>query len=241
MRNIFNLDNRLEACANMVDRGKKFIDVGTDHAYLPIWLILSGIIDEAIAVDVREEPLKKAKNNIIKYGLEDKIKTIKTDGLNDISKEDCENIVIAGMGADTIISIIENACWLKECKNLKLILQPMTAAERLRRYLSKNNYNICKEVVVESNSKVYNVMEVKIGKSEYLKDVYPYVGKIFETYPVTYIQKEATLIYVEKEILNLSNRVKGLKIRNKEKEAIFLSEVIKKIEKEKELYCEYNI
>ena len=85
MRNIFNLDKRLEICANMVDSGKKFIDIGTDHAYLPIWLVLNGIIDEAIAADIREEPLKKAKKNIIKYGLQDKIKTIKTDGLNNIN------------------------------------------------------------------------------------------------------------------------------------------------------------
>lgn len=241
MRNIFNLDKRLEICANMVDSGKKFIDIGTDHAYLPIWLVLNGIIDEAIAADIREEPLKKAKKNIIKYGLQDKIKTIKTDGLNNINKDDCENIVIAGMGADTIISIIDNAYWLKECKNLKLILQPMTAAERLRRYLSKNNYNIYKEIAVESNSKVYSVMEVKIGKSEYLKDIYPYVGKIFETSPVNYSQKKATLTYSEKEILNLLNRIKGLKVKNEVKKANFLNEIIKKIEKEKELYCEYNI
>lgn len=236
-----NLNNRLKLCADMVIKGKMVIDIGTDHAYLPIWLVLNNVVDGAIAIDLREEPLKRAVANIEKYKLEAKIKTRISNGFENINPVECETVVIAGMGGETIALILDNAAWIKECKDLKLILQPMKSAEKLRRYLLDNGYYVLKEKAVESNEKFYSVMDVRIGTKSENNLIYPYVGKIFSDPPMSAQEKYATIKYSQKEIVNLTNRLKGLKINGKNSEAAELNLIINEIKKEVERYNDYCI
>jgi len=93
----FSIDERLSLCASFVRPGARLADIGTDHGYLPIRLSLDGKIESAVAADVRVKPLKSAESNIQKYGVTN-IKTVLSDGLQNISPEDAYDIVIAGMG-----------------------------------------------------------------------------------------------------------------------------------------------
>ena len=132
----FSIDERLSLCASFVRPGTRLADIGTDHGYLPIRLSLDGKIESAVAADIRVKPLKSAESNIQKYGVTN-IKTVLSDGLQNISPEDAYDIVIAGMGGELIAAIIENTPWICE-GNRRLILQPMTRADSLR------SFSLCK-------------------------------------------------------------------------------------------------
>ena len=129
------LDDRMMSAASFVNRGDVVADVGTDHGYLPIYLILSGIIPFAVASDIREGPLGRARKNARKYGVDQKMKFELSDGLAFL-EDGCpvDDIIICGMGGETIISIIEASDYPKK-SGVRLILQPMTKAFELREYL----------------------------------------------------------------------------------------------------------
>ena len=105
------LTNRLLLCAEMVSENKKTVDVGTDHAYLPIWLTLNNKINFALACDVKTGPLKNADKNIRKYDLENIIKTRISDGLKNVNEAEAEQIIIAGMGGNIISNILDECKW----------------------------------------------------------------------------------------------------------------------------------
>ena len=151
------LDERLSLCAEFVRQGAKTADIGTDHAYLPVYLVQSGRTDFAVAADVRVGPLENARGNIAESGLENKIKTVLSDGLEKISPDEAEDIVIAGMGSELMIRIIEAAPWLRDSTK-HLILQPMTRAEQLREYLCRRGFRIESEKACISCKKTYSVM-----------------------------------------------------------------------------------
>lgn len=161
------LGNRLELCFNMIEKGMTVCDVGTDHGYLACELVKRGICDLVIASDINEGPLSAAKKNIAEYGYEDKIPAILSDGLEKIAdskyadKINC--VVIAGMGGETIIDILEKN--LDFSAGCTLILQPMTRESMLRKWLYKNGFEITKEEAVSDGKKVYVVLKaVYIGK-----------------------------------------------------------------------------
>ena len=110
------LDGRLKMCFDMVSGEGIACDVGTDHAYLAIELIKSGKCKKVIASDVKSGPLVSAKANIEKYGVLENIEIVRSDGLEDISLNGVTDIVIAGMGSETIVSILENKKELNEIK-----------------------------------------------------------------------------------------------------------------------------
>lgn len=172
------LDERLALCASFVRRDKKIADVGTDHAYLPIWLVKQGITYSAVAADIRVGPLKNAENNIAENGLSDRIQTVLSDGLEKISPDEADDIVIAGMGGELMIKIIESAPWLKNNEK-RLILQPMTRAEELREYLCTAGFCIMEEKACISCKKSYSVMLCCYdGKVRECDDIYRYVGDL---------------------------------------------------------------
>ena len=151
------LGARLETCAGFVREGKIPADVGTDHAYLPIWLVQTGKVPEAYATDINEDPIKTARCNIASRGLSEKIKAFTTDGLEKIPYNEVDDIIIAGMGGDNIAAILSGAEWLKD-KRYRLILQPMTRASRLREYLFSNGFDIISEKAVREAGKIYTVI-----------------------------------------------------------------------------------
>ena len=126
----FALDARLHAAAQMIRPQSRVVDVGTDHAYLPVWLVKREICREATGVDINEKPLQKARRTVEKYRVEDRVHLVLSDGLKGVAPDGFDDIVIAGMGGESIADIIENAEWLKNPQK-RLILQPMTNAHRL--------------------------------------------------------------------------------------------------------------
>ena len=175
---LFSLDGRLSVCASLVRQGAKIADVGTDHAYLPVWLALNGRISSAVASDIREKPLQSGAENVEKYGCGDIVKTRLSNGLDEISADEADDIVIAGMGGELIADIISRAPWLKD-KSKRLILQPMTKAHTLREYLCKAGFEIESETPCAHAGKFYTVMLAGYrGDATQKPPVYYYAGKL---------------------------------------------------------------
>ena len=152
------ISDRLLACANFVGRGDRVADIGCDHGYLSIYLLTNGIASSCIASDVKEAPLQSAMRNARKFGVANKIEFHLSDGVQNIPQDfDC--MVCAGMGADTMVHILESAPWLKDEK-YTLILQCQSKTPMLRRYLSENGWRIYQEAVLRDGRFLYTVMEV---------------------------------------------------------------------------------
>lgn len=151
------LDARLSAVAEMVRSGTRFADIGTDHAYLPAYLLLEGKIQYAVCSDLRKGPLKNAEETVQKYGLLDKVDLRLSDGLDNFKNGEVNEIAVAGMGGLLISEFIERTDWLKN-SDVHLILQPMTHAEDLRKILYQNGFYIEKEVAVKDKDKFYIIL-----------------------------------------------------------------------------------
>ena len=155
------ISDRLLACAGFVAPGDRVADIGCDHGYLSIHLLLSGIATSAIASDVKEQPLLSAVRNAERYGVRSKMEFYLSDGVRSIPR-DFDSMVCAGMGADTMVSILEAAPWLKNEK-YRLILQCQSKTPMLRKYLSDNGYSITKESVLRDGRFLYTVMDVRFA------------------------------------------------------------------------------
>ncbi|MDD3346441.1 class I SAM-dependent methyltransferase [Oscillibacter sp.] len=156
------LTPRLRLLADWVPPGAKLADVGTDHAYLPVWLLLHGRVRCAIAGDLRPGPLERARQTGARYGAE-LIDFRLCDGLSAIAPEEADTIVIAGMGGETIAAILAAAPWTRSGRHT-LLLQPMTKAEELRRFLAENGYSITREALVRDRGTLYPVLEATAGE-----------------------------------------------------------------------------
>lgn len=151
------LDNRLKKIAELVSGEGIACDVGTDHAYLAAELINSGKCSKVIASDVKEGPLDSARNTVEKYGIQDKVELVLSDGLDNVDLTGVTDIVIAGMGGETIAEIIGNSSADKP-ENVRFILQPMTKVELLRKKLYEYQYEITGEYAVEDKDKIYVII-----------------------------------------------------------------------------------
>lgn len=152
------ISKRLLACCGFVAPGERVADIGCDHGYLSIYLLTQGIARSVIAADIREQPLLSAVRNAQKFGVRDRIEFYLSDGVRSIPR-DFDTMVCAGMGADTMISIIEAAPWLKRSA-YRLILQCQSKSHMLRRYLSEHGWRITEESVLRDGRFLYTVMEV---------------------------------------------------------------------------------
>ena len=161
----FKLSKRLSAAASFVRDGAVCADIGTDHAYIPISLVLEGRVKYAIASDINEGPILNAKENIVKYGLSDRITTRISDGLNGIEEYRPDSIVICGMGGELIARIINDCEYVKQ-KGIQLILQPMTSIADLREYLS-HGFKIYDEDIVYDADKLYQIICAEYDGKEY--------------------------------------------------------------------------
>lgn len=153
-------------------------DIGTDHAYLPIWLIKNGIVKSALACDINEGPLNAGKNDVESYSLSDKITLRLSDGLKEVKENEADDIVIAGMGGELIVKILSECEWAKN-KDKHFILQPMTKAEVLIKYLYENGFEIIKQKACECLGKHYTVMLVEYtGNAVSITPEFSYLGKL---------------------------------------------------------------
>lgn len=208
-RPLFKLGARLEACALFVREGTSLADIGTDHAYLPVWLIKTGRISRAVAADIRTGPLEAAARNAEKYGVSLELRL--SDGLRNISPEEAEDVVIAGMGGELIARIVGETDWLRNPRK-RLILQPMSSVEELRHGLSELGFEVLEERAVTDSGKVYSAFAAHyIGRKPETELCFPVMGKIAPG-------GEASRRYAEKVLKSLQNRAAGLEHEGKRRE-----------------------
>lgn len=156
------LSRRLQTVARLVPQCRCMADIGTDHAYVPIWCVRHDICQTALACDVRPGPLQIAAKGIGVYQLEDRIATRLSDGLEALLPGEADVIVIAGMGGLLIADILERGLAVLQ-PDTHLILQPMTAIEELRWFLYQHGFQVLDEHVVQEEDKFYNLLEVCLG------------------------------------------------------------------------------
>lgn len=152
------LSKRLQVCCDFVAPGDRVADIGCDHGYLAIHLLLEGLASSVIAADINKMPLETAVRNAAKFGVQDNITFCLSDGAKSIPR-DFNTLVCAGMGADTMISILTAAPWLRSSQ-YRLILQCQSKTAFLRQYLSENGWRIKEERVLRDGRFLYTVMNV---------------------------------------------------------------------------------
>ena len=156
------LPPRLQAIADWIPSGARMVDIGTDHGYLPVWLLQEGKIQSAVATDIGEQPLQRARDSAQRYGVAMSFR--QCDGLAAISPFEVDTVSIAGMGGETIIHILQAAPWTKE--EVTLLLQPMSKPELLRRWLAENGYRITRERLVLDRGLIYPILQCIGGTME---------------------------------------------------------------------------
>ena len=162
---LVKLSKRLLTVANMVTKGNVVADIGTDHGYLPIYLVQNNISDHVIAMDVNKGPLNKAFHNIEQLHLESKIDIRLSDGLDNLEKNEANTVTICGMGGKLIAKILESGKD-KISQDIELILSPQSEIQLFREYLLLNKYRIMKEDMLIDDSKFYVIIKCKLDAVE---------------------------------------------------------------------------
>lgn len=217
------INDRLLTAVPFVRSGMRFCDIGTDHAYLPIYLIKNGKIDHAIAADINKGPLDKADENICKYGLRDQIDTVLSDGLRKISSDSVDDIAVFGMGGELIVKIIDEAPWVQN-EGIRLILQPMTHPEKVREYLASNGYRIIGEALSLDRGKIYQTICAE----------YDGVPRSFDAFVLQYgeyiLEKDEELLHLlmENDKKKLIRKIDGKQEGNED--ASFETQMLNEIE-----------
>jgi tRNA (adenine22-N1)-methyltransferase len=168
------VSNRIKTIASLVDAKDSILDIGTDHALLPIFLIKNNIISIADGSDISNKVLSNAKENVFKYNLEDKINLYLSDGVKQIDISKYNTLIITGMGFSTIKNIIDNA----DLKHIdKLIIQSNNNLDELRKYLNEISFSIVDETCLKDKDINYDIIVSHKGKQslseqEYMCGIY---------------------------------------------------------------------
>lgn len=205
-----SLSKRLNAVASLVKLGSSVADVGTDHGYIPVYLVENKISPFVVAMDINEKPLASCKSLVKNEGFEDVILTRLSNGLEKLDRGECDTVIIAGMGAELIVDILSKCDFVNE---LHLILQPMTHPEIARKYLYDNGFEINNDFIVTDAKHSYSIFD-----ANYTGEITPKVQKDYFLGNITdFSQKEYFL-----HLLNY--------LKNKSKSGADLSDVISAVE-----------
>lgn len=205
-----SLSERLYAVASLVKQGSTVADIGTDHGYIPVYLVKNGVIANAVAADINEGPLSSCKALVEQEELCDAIKVRLSDGLKGISDDEYDTIIIAGMGGELICDILSNG---SNIKDKHIILNPMTHPELAREFLYSNGFEIDNDIIVNDGRHYYSVFDASFKGSTAPKSRADYyLGNISD-----FSKKE----YFE-HLINY--------LRNKEKSGVDYSDVIGALE-----------
>lgn len=223
---------RLLTVANMVSKSVSVADIGTDHAYVPVYLILNDIADKAIAMDINEGPLTRADENIKKFSLSNRIKTRLSDGLKELENNEADTVVIAGMGGILINTILNHdKDRLSSVKNY--ILQPMTAVEETRKYLADNGFEIVDEALAKEDEKIYTVINATPGAMKIDNEVNYYIGECLirkrDKILPEYIKGK---IYEYEKAVSSMKNAQNLETKKKEEHFLYLISEFKKLQEE---------
>lgn len=174
------LKARLKAIGDFVMPGNIVADIGTDHAYLPIYLIEQGITQTALACDVHLGPYNAAKRAVRQAGLEERIAVRLGDGLTVLAPGEAETVVIAGMGGATMVDILTGKPEVTVAVK-QLVLQPMNAAKNLRLWLVESGWEIVQEDLVFDEGRLYEIICAGPGKQTFVEEIFYEVGpKLWE-------------------------------------------------------------
>lgn len=186
----------------MVRPGSVVCDVGTDHAYLPSYLILNGICPSALACDIGKGPLENARSSAEHYRIADRIRLRLSDGLDEVEPFEAEDVVICGMGGTLMTRILERAYWLKDCRK-HLVLQPMTHGEDVRRFLIENGFEIQHERTCMDDGRIYAALSARYsGEHKSYGAGFPYYGLLIRGKSPTdkaYVKKQYERVIKRKE------------------------------------------
>ncbi len=222
------LKGRLKAIAEKIPLCETLADIGTDHAFIPLYAVQKSVCKRAIAADVKSGPVEIASGNVKRYGCEKLIETRLGSGLEPLKECEADVIVIAGMGGILIAEIIEKS--LAKAKTAKvLILQPMNMVEVLRKWLYENGFEVLDETLAEESEKIYNILSVRwTGVPKVLESFYHYLGyellqkqdELFKRYALNKLgllkkkingmQKAAAPSEDLKELVDLKNRLEAI-------------------------------
>ena len=217
------LSRRLQAVADLlcesepVDADSVIADIGTDHGYIPIYLVQNHRCKKVFAMDVNKGPLKRAKEYIASYQLEEFIETRLSDGVSSLQVGECDAVIVAGMGGALTVKILtEGDAVFRSLKTF--VLQPQSELFKVRRYLSENGYRIVAEDMVLEDGKFYPMMRVEVGKDTYDQLIELYYGRLLlaSKHPVLkqFLEKE---LQVKTEIWEHLKDVDSEQIANRKK------------------------
>jgi len=157
---LIKLSARLKAIVDFVDKYATVADIGTDHGHVPVYLAQTGLVKRVIASDISAASLDAARRAAMEYNVPELITFLVSSGLDGVTPTDVDTIIIAGLGSETIIQILEDAPWTKYSR-VKLILQPQSKIDMLFRYLYDNGYEIMQTVTVLDNGRQYTILLIK--------------------------------------------------------------------------------
>ncbi|NLB41925.1 MAG: SAM-dependent methyltransferase [Clostridiales bacterium] len=227
-----NIRPRLRAIADLVPPSRRLADIGTDHGYLPLYLVQWGRIPSAIAADVSAGSLKKASVLIDQNNMYHVIETRLGDGLSVLSAGEVDTIVIAGMGGVLISEILQQGEEIARNAST-LILQPMIGQEELRRWLIQNHYRIQDEDLVKESNRIYEII-VAVPDAQ----VKEYDNNIYYEIGLSWITKKHPLLkeWLEKRIRGLKELIKGLEMGQANTVETRLREAQEKLRQYEEVY-----
>lgn len=223
------LTPRLLEIAKMVDKNSIVADIGTDHGYIPVYLIENKISKKVIACDINKAPLQSAIDYINNKKLQNKIDTRLGNGLSPLNENEVDTVIIAGMGGILIQNILE------ENKNIakkaeKFILQPMVASSELRKYLYDNNYKITDEKLAREDNRYYEIIVAKKGQEKVKDEIYYEIGKKL-------VEKNDPLLksFLEKKINKNKSILKNIE-KNSTKENLKYNQIKNRLSKLEVIY-----
>jgi len=203
------LSPRLQAVSDFVSAGDIVADIGTDHGYLPAYLLQHHISPKVFASDIREGPLSSAKKTAAELSLSEGIQFALADGLQGIEPLSVNTVIIAGMGGETIADILNDAPWVSS-PGVKLILQPQTKVEVLVKWLDEHEFSIRDICLVRDAGRFYVVMMVLHGN---VRLHHTYAECVIDR---LLLEKRDPLLpeYLERILLSVQKRIAGLEKSN---------------------------
>lgn len=208
----------------MVRRGNAVADIGTDHAYLPAFLVLNSISPKALACDVRKGPLNNALKTVEQYGINDKITLRLSDGFDEIEPFEAQDFIMCGMGGTLMEELVSRTEWLKD-KSKRIIVQPQSHAEDIRRYFAENGFEILFEDACMDSGKIYCAMAAEYtGKTTERNISYIYTGKLPEC------GKPEAKLYLENILSRLKTKLEAERLHGSPENTAYLEKVTSETE-----------